>query len=295
MGPRVLGMAITQLNFWVNTNLGSRILVEGVVAALDIGWRLMLLPQGIFAQAIATVLFPSFSAQAAREEREAMRTTVRTALQFLCYLTLPATVGLIVLRKPLVALFFMRGAFDNRSVSMAAWALAWYAVGLVAHSALEVVTRAFYALHDTATPVWVGAGAMSLNVGLSLWFRALFEQLGARYLDAYQPWMPMGGLALANSLATILETLTLTWLLRRRLGGLDSRLAWASLWRAMLGAAAMCGVLYVFLHLVPAQSAWVSGGGGIVVGAGAFVLCTIFLRSPELDLVLAAVRRRSAR
>ena len=295
MGPRVLGMAITQLNFWVNTNLGSRIRVEGVVAALDYGWRLMLLPQGIFAQAIATVLFPSFSAQAARGERDAMRATVLTALQVLFYLTLPATVGLIVLRKPLVELFFMRGAFGSRAVAMAAWALAWYAVGLVAHSALEVVTRAFYALHDTATPVWVGAGAMSLNVGFSLWFRALFEQLGARHLDAYQPWMPMGGLALANSLATILETLTLTWLLRRRLGSLGGGRAWASLWRVMLGAAAMCGVLYAYLRLVPVQSPWVLSGGGILIGAGTFVLCTILVRSPEISLVLAAVRRRPAR
>ena len=115
---------------------------------------------------------------------------------------------------------------------MVAWALAWYAVGLVAHSELEVVTRAFYALHDTATPVWVGGGAMTLNIGLSLLFRWLFERLGVQHLPLYQPWMPLGGLALANSLATILETLTLTWLLRRRLSGLGGKRFWASLWRS---------------------------------------------------------------
>jgi putative peptidoglycan lipid II flippase len=295
MGPRVLGLAITQVNFLININIGSRVGAEGVVAALTSGWLLMLLPQGIFAQAIATVLFPSFSAQAAREEQHAMRQTLMAALQVLLYLTLPATVGLIVLRRPLVELFFMRGAFDARAVSMVAWALAWYAVGLVAHSELEVVTRAFYALHDTATPVWAGGGAMTLNVGLSLLFRWLFERWGVQLLPQYQPWMPLGGLALANSLATILETLSLTWLLRRRLGALGSRAFWASLWRSMLGAVAMYAVLIGLLRFVPAQSAWIRGGGGIILGGGVYLLSTALLRSPELGFVLAAIRRRRLR
>ena len=292
MGPRILGLAVTQVNFLVNINIGSRLGVEGVVAALNSGWLLMLLPQGIFAQAIATVLFPSFSAQAARKEQHAMRETLITALQVLLYLTLPATVGLIVLRKPLVELFYMRGEFDARAVNMVAWALAWYAVGLVAHSELEVVTRAFYALHDTATPVWVGGGAMTLNIGFSLLFRWLFERWGVRHLPLYQPWMPLGGLALANSLATILETLTLTWLLRRRLIGLGGSSFWASLWRSTLGATAMCAVLLGLLRLLPAQSAWILGGGGIVIGGGVYLLSTALLRSPELGFVSSAIRRR---
>jgi putative peptidoglycan lipid II flippase len=295
MGPRVLGLAITHLNFWVNTNLGSRIPVEGVVTALNSGWLLMLLPQGIFAQAIATVLLPSFSAYAAREERGAIRSTLRSAIQVLVYLTLPSTIGLIVLGRPLVELFLMRGEFGPRAVDMASWALAWYAVGLVAHSVLEVVTRAFYAMHDTATPVWVGGGAMALNVVLSLLFGWLFEWIGTRYGTLYQPWMPLGGLALANSAATILETLTLTWLARRHLDGLDGRRLWASLWRTTVGAAAMCGALLAYVRWMPVRSAWVLGGGGIVVGAGTFGLLTLLLRSPELALVRDAVRRRLGR
>jgi putative peptidoglycan lipid II flippase len=295
MGPRVLGLAITQLNFWVNTNLGSRIPVEGVVTALNLGWYLMLLPQGIFAQAVAIVLLPSFSAQAAREERGAIRSMLRSAIQVLVYLTLPSTIGLIVLGRPLVELFLMRGAFDTRAVAMVAWALAWYAVGLIAHSALEVVTRAFYAMHDTATPVWVGGGAMALNVALSLLFRWLFEWVGARSPTLYQPWMPLGGLALANSVATILETLTLTWLVRQRLDGLEGRLLWASLWRTTIGAAIMCGALLAYARWMPVRSAWILGGGGIALGVGTFGLSTLLLRSPELELILTAVRRRLGR
>jgi len=302
MGPRALGMAITQLNFWVNTNLGSRIGVEGVVSALNFGWLLMLLPQGIFAQAIATVLFPSFSAQVALNERHALRATLLLALQVVIYLTLPATVGLIVLRKQFVEMFFMRGAFDSRDVAMAASALAWYAVGLVAHSALEIITRAFYALHDTATPVWVGGGAMALNVGLSLLFQSLFERVGRRWAGyvnflpmSYQPWMPLGGLALANSLATILETLTLSWLLCRRLAGWNGKRFKASLWRTTSSATAMGGALLIFMRLAPAQNTWVLGGGGILVGVGSYFLTSLLLRSPELGFAWATIRRRHSR
>ena len=292
MGPRVLGIAVTQLNFWVNINLGSRIPVEGVVSALTYGWMLMLLPQGIFAQSIAVVLFPSFSAQAARAERAEMRSALAAAIRALLYLTLPASIGLIVLGKPLIELLFMRGAFDMRAVDMVAWALTWYAVGLVAHSVLEVVTRAFYALHDTATPVWVGGGAMALNVGLSILFVWAFERIGVRVLDAYEPWMPLGGLALANSLATIGETLVLAFMLRGRLGGLDGRQLLSSAWRMGLAVLVMAGALYAYLQLAPVRSPWLLGGTGMLLGMGVFGISTLLLRSPELDLVLAAVRRR---
>jgi putative peptidoglycan lipid II flippase len=295
MGPRVLGMAITQLHFWVNINLGSRIGIEGVVAALNFGWLIMLLPHGIFAQAIATVLFPSLSAQVARKEQSALRATLLSALQVVLYLTLPTTVGLIVLRKPFVEMFFLRGAFDSKAVSMVSWALAWYAVGLVAHSELEIVTRAFYALHDTATPVWVGGGAMALNVGFSLTLSWLFERLGKSTLATYQPWMPLGGLALANSLATTLETATLIWLLYRRLGGLEGRRLWASAWRITLSAAAMGGTILAFATLAPTQNAWASGAGGITIGVSTYLVSTFLLRSPELTFVLSAIRRKLSR
>jgi putative peptidoglycan lipid II flippase len=296
MGPRVLGLAITQLHFWVNLNLGSRIPVEGVNSALTWGWLLMLLPQGIFAQAIATVTFPSFSARAARQERDTLRTSIVSVLGVVLYLTLPATAGLILLRQPLVEMFFKRGAFDSRDVAMVSWALAWYALGLVAHSALEIVTRAFYALHNTVTPVWVGGVAMALNVGFSLSFSRAFEWAGVHHWPhAYQPWMPLGGLALANSLATTLETLTLAWLLRRRLAGLDGRRLWASLWRIAVSTAVMGVAIGVFMRLAPTRNAWILGGGGIAIGAGAFFLATLLLRSPELAWGIDAVRHRLSR
>jgi putative peptidoglycan lipid II flippase len=295
MGPRILGLAITQLNFWVNINLGSRLGVQGIVSALKLGFSLMLLPQGVFAQAIATVLFPSFSAQAARQDQDALQAMLRSASQAVLYLTLPSTVGLILLRRPVVGMFFQRGSFDQQDAAMVAWALAWYTVGLVAHSQLEIVTRAFYALHDTTTPVLVGGGAMALNVAFSLAFSQLFAWIGTRYAPGYQPWMPLGGLALANSAATILETTTLNGLLRRRLGRPGARSLWASTWRIVLSAALMAGVLLAFLRLVPTENPWILGSSGAALGAATFVLATLVLRSPEPASVLAALSRRRSR
>ena len=288
MAPRVLGLAITQLNFWINTNLGSRIAVAGVVTALTFAWQLMLLPHGVFAQAIATVLLPSFSAQAARDEGETFRETLLAALRAVLYLSLPATIGLILLREQFVEMLFMRGAFDRTDVAMAAWGLAWYALGLVAHSELEIVTRAFYALHDTATPVWIGGGAMALNLALSLLLRWVFERLGLGGAS----WAPLGGLALANSLATTLETLALSLVLYRRLEGWSVRSLLASAWRTAASAGIMGCALWLWLRMVPTANPWIVGGGGIVLGGACFALASVLLRSPEVAMARAALQRR---
>jgi putative peptidoglycan lipid II flippase len=178
---------------------------------------------------------------------------------------------------------------------MVAWALIWYAVGLVAHSLLEIVTRAFYALHDTMTPVWVGGGAMLLNLVLSIGFASAFETVGRRY-GGYRPWMPLGGLALANSLATILETATLSLLLRRRLAAEGVPDAGrGSVWRTVSGSAAMAALVWAFLRLSPTGNAWLLGGGGALVGLGSYVGVTLLLRSPEPRFAWEAVRRRLAR
>ena len=105
-------------------------------------------------------------------------------------------------------------------------------------------------------------------------------------------WMALGGLALANSIATILETVLLAWLLRNRLDGLGGKAFWASLWRSVLGVTALCAALLGFQALLPDANAWLLGGGGVVIGGAVYLGVTALLRSPELEVVLAAVRRR---
>ena len=276
LGPRVLGMAAVQLNFWMNTNLASR-LPDGAarVTALNYAWLLMLLPQGVFALSIANAVFPTFSAQAARGDRDALRETLATLLRLVLFVSIPASLGLFLLRTPLIQLLFQRGEFTAASTDITAYALQFYALGLFAHSALEIVTRAYYALHDTLTPVLYGAAAMLANILLSLVF------IGA---------LGHGGLALANTLATTMEMAILVAILRRRLGGLGEEL-WNSLARTLSATAVMALVLMGLLLVLPPLPGALVALVGVSVGALSFILAALLLRAPEMLTVQAILSR----
>jgi putative peptidoglycan lipid II flippase len=271
MAPRVLGLAAVQINFLVNTILASG-LVEGSLAALNFGWLLMLLPQGIFAQSVATAAFPTFSAQAAKGQRPEMRSALAATLRAVLYLAVPAAVGLIVLSQPLVQLVFERGAFTETSTTMVAGALALYSLGLPAHSIVEIVVRAFYAMHDTKTPVAVGIGTMGLNVLLSIVLIRVFDLVG---------WMALGGLALSNSLATTAEMIVLLVLIRRRLQGLEGQRAASSLVRIGLASALMGLVASSLAWVLADQSIWLLAGSAVAVGVAVYVGASLLLGTPE--------------
>lgn len=282
MLPRVVGLAAVQLNFLVNTILASG-LVPGSLSALNYAWLLMLLPQGVFAQAVATAAFPTFSSQAARGEQAAMRSTLSATLRAVLYLALPAAVGLILIRDPLVQLVFERGAFTATSREMVAWALALFALGLPAHSVVEIVVRGFYAMHDTKTPVAVGIGAMGLNVILSLAFIAAFRAAG---------WMTLGGLALSNSLATTAEMVVLLALIRRRLDGLEGRRMASSVARIGLAAAVMGGVIAWLASRLAGTHVLLMTGVAIAVGLAVYGGVSVALGAPEPLAVWGMVRSR---
>lgn len=284
MAPRLLGVAVVQLNFWINTRLASRF-VEGSVIALVLAFSLMLMPQAAIAQSIAIAAMPTLSAQVALGKLNEMRASLAASLRGALLLSIPASVGLIVLRKPVVELLYQRGEFDERSTQLVAWALLWFVAGLVGHTVVEILSRAFYSLHDTRTPVLVGIVAMSLNILFSYGFSGLFIRLG---------WMPHGGLALANSLATGLEACGLVFLMRRRLNRLDGKLIFEGMAKAGLATLAMALSLWGWLAWSAGQPAWLVAGGGIGIGAVVFGICIALLGVREVQLVLGAVKRRVA-
>lgn len=265
MGPRVIGLAAVQINFLVNTILASG-LAGGRLSALNYAWLLMLLPQGIFAMAVSTAAFPTLSRQAAEDALAKMRDTFSATLRIILFLTVPAAVGLIILRRPLVTLLLQRGAFDASSTEVVAWTLQFFALGLVAHAGVEITSRAFYALHNTKTPVLVSIAAMAVNLALSL---LLIRPLA------------QGGLALSNSIATILEMIVLLALLRPHLGGLMGPQLARSAAHTLLSALVMAAVLGLWL-----RSAWVGAlrwqaVGGIVVGGITYLATSLLSGSPE--------------
>jgi putative peptidoglycan lipid II flippase len=285
MGPRVLGLFFVQMHFLVNTILASG-LAAGSLSALNYAFLLMLLPQGIIAQAIATAAFPTFSAQYAAGQPDALRRTVSQTLRTVIFLSIPAAAMLFMLDRATIGVLFEHGEFTAQSTQLVVFALQFYLLGLVAHSALEIIVRAFYAVQNTLTPVTVGVGAMIANIGLSL--------LLVRPLS-------FGGLALANSIATTLEMLLLLWLLHRRLGGVHGRSLAATALRSAAAAAVMAGVLWLWVQwspgLLPGDAAddWLTTIGGILLGFAVYALAGWLLRSEELVLVWAMVRRRVRR
>ncbi len=282
MAPRLLGVAIVQLNFIVNTILASS-QPSGSLAGISYAWVLMYMPQAAIAQSIAIAALPTFSAQVALGKLREMRSALAATLRGILLLSVPASLGLILLRKPLVTLLYQRGAFDSHSTDLVAWALLWYAIGLVGHSIVEIISRAYYALHDTKTPVFIGSIAMSLNVVFSLFFSKLFLQIG---------WAPHGGLALANSLATALEMVGLLILMRKRLGGLEGSRVKNGLWQATAGGGLMSIAILLWLKVTVEMSDWLIALGGVLVGIIIYGLTTLVLKVPEVATILAVIKIR---
>jgi putative peptidoglycan lipid II flippase len=281
MGPRLLGVAVVQLNFWVNTRLASS-MVEGSVIGITLAFALMLMPQAAIAQSIAIAAMPTFSAQVALGKLDEMRSALASSLRGALLLSIPASVGLLLLRVPVITLLYQHGRFTERSTQLVAWALLWYAAGLVGHSLVEILSRAYYSLHDTLTPVLVGAGAMSLNVLFSLVFSHWFELAG---------WMPHGGLALANSLATALEAGVLVVLMRRKLSGLKGRYILDGALRAAAATLVMGLVLWLWIDKLQ-QPAWLVGLGGVGLGSLVFGMVALALGIREFQSGVQLVMRR---
>jgi putative peptidoglycan lipid II flippase len=282
IGPRLLGVAVVQINAVVNAMLATA-QPEGSLTAIKYAWAIMTMPQVVIAQAIAIAALPTFSAQFARGELSGMRASLAATLRGVILLALPATLGLILLREPVIAVLFQHGEFDAHSTQLVSWALLWYTAGLVGHSVVEIVSRAFYAMHDTKTPVLVGTVAMSLNLLFSILFSDWFERLG---------WMPHGGLALANSLATALEMVGLLYFMRRRLNGLDGRFLMAGVWPALLATLAMSLTLWGWLALSAGRSIWLVAGGGVLLGGAVFGLGVLGLGVGEARVLLRAAGAR---
>ena len=257
------------MHFLVNTILASG-LNEGSLSSLNYAWLLMLLPLGVFAQAIATASFPTLSAQIAAGQSAAMRATFG---QISAHRLLPHHPGrhgaLPAARAGDSDCSSSAASSPRKARPMVAYALQFYALGLVAHSAVEITVRAFYALHNTWTPVLVGVAAMSLNIALSL-----------LWVDA----LGYGGLALANTTATTLEMLFLLWLLRRRMHGLDGRRLAGTIARSIAAATAMAASLWLWIAwLEPRQpSAWLVALGGLALAAVIYLGSSALLGSREL-------------
>jgi putative peptidoglycan lipid II flippase len=223
MAPAIIGLSATQLNILINNILASQ-LEEGSPSWINYAFRLMQLPIGVFGVAVATVNLASVSRSAAAGRMHEFRDTLGTSLRLVAFLTLPATVGLVALREPIINLLYEHGRFTHDDTLRTADVLMAYALGLYAYAAVKVLAPAFYALQATRVPLLASFSAVACNITANL---LLYKTLGAP------------GLALGTSIGAIVNVLLLYGFFVRRWGSLqEGRLLWHLL-RVVLAASVM--------------------------------------------------------
>ncbi len=280
MLPAVFGAAVYQINIIVGRMLAT-MLPEGSVSYLYYADRLVQFPLGVFAISGAMAVLPSLSRQAAARDYEAVADTFVYSMRLTFFITLPAMIGLIVLREPIVKLLFQRGQFDVEAVRMTAQALMLYAIGLWAVSAVRIVVSVFYALSDTRTPVRIAVIATLANIVFSL---ALMGPLSH------------GGLALATSLSAVLNFGLLMLALQVKLGQLGLAALAAAVFRITIYSGLMgLAVWQVSGILIPADAGFVRLLSGLLASIGVGVACYVFFayigRCDELNSLLMIFRR----
>lgn len=274
--PFIVGSAAGQINLLVDRVLASG-LAEGSISALNFAVRVMQLPLGIFAGAAATAAYPFLAEQAAGENANDLRRTFSEGLRMLWFIVFPLSMGLVVLGQPIIRLLFERGAFDAAATQMTAVALLYYSLGIFAHAANALLVRVYFALQDIATPVKLGLLAVGLNIVLNL--------ILVRYLAH-------GGLALASSIAAMVNCLLLAHHLRRRLGHLDGqrivrsagKFAAASLVMGVMVAAAY-SYSASFFDAALLTHRLLQVGGLIALGGAVYLGAAALLRTEELARV----------
>ncbi len=288
MGPSMIAASTTQFNVLVNSMFAST-LGDGPIYWLSIAFRLMQLPLGLFGVALGTVTLPLLSRLVAAGQMTAVRSELARAMRLALLLTIPSTVGLVMLADPIISVLYQHGKFNAHEAAQAAGALQFYAIGLAGYAALKVLVNAFYALDRRKTPMLVSFLAVGLNLLLN-WLFTFRLGWGHR------------GLAFSTGCIATFNFLLLYALMRRHLDGLESRRMLVMLGKVAIAAAALAAVCAVSSHWLlagwetqPFPSKLGALLGTIVVGALVFAGCGAALHIEEIKELQAAVKRRLSR
>ncbi|MFH0739042.1 MAG: murein biosynthesis integral membrane protein MurJ [Candidatus Omnitrophota bacterium] len=231
MVPRLFSSAIYQLNNFVDSIFGSlaTIVGEGGVAVLYFAYRLIQFPLGIFSNALSQAILPELSAQALEDGQDNLKRTLSFGLRAVFFVMLPASVGFIVLSRPIILGLFGGGRFDNYSAAMTADALLFYSLGLVAYGTTKILQTCFFALKDTLTPAKVSVISLVMNIILNA--ALMFP-------------MKLSGLALATSISGIITTLILFFILQKKLHVFNSKEILISFVRILVASITMGAICF---------------------------------------------------
>jgi putative peptidoglycan lipid II flippase len=297
MVPAILGNAAVQINVMVNTNFASTLYdphrgYDGPVSWLSYAFRFMQLPLGLFGVAMASATLPSISRSAAAGDLNEFRTTLSKSLGMVFLLTLPSSVGLVVLGKSIIGAIYQGGKFELYDTQQTALALSCYAIGLAGYAALKVLNPAFYALGDARTPMLISLASIVINYATSV------TMIRVAHLGP-------AGLAMSTSVVALFGFVALFAILRGRIGGVHGRALAAGIFRVSVASAAMGAAVLVATH---AMERWLGASQlarladlavSIPLGLGVFYGMCRLLGVSELDLAIRAftapIRRRLVR
>jgi putative peptidoglycan lipid II flippase len=287
MGPAIIGGAAVQVNVLVNTNFATSIPGgSGPVSWLNYSIRLMQFPIGVFGVAIATATLPSISRSAALKDMSEFRHTLAGSIRLAFLLTIPSTVGLIVLGRPIISLIYEHRAFGPNDTDHTAAALACYAIGLAGYAAIKILAPAFYALNDSRTPMMVSLLSMAINFVMN--------------------WMLVGvlqerGLALSTSTVALMNFVLLYVVMQRRISGIEGRRTAITIAK-ILAASALMGVVCWFISNKIATVAGVTVAAklanvvaSVSLGGLVFYVAASALGVSELKLATKTIVRRLSR
>lgn len=279
--PTILGSAVYQINVFVGTILASY-LPKGSVSFLYYADRVVELPLGVFAFAVGTAALPSFSEHVSLGNLENLKKAISFSLRLILFIAIPATIALIALHVPIISVLFQRGAFDARSTLMTAEALFYYAVGLWAFSVIRIIDSAFFSIQDRKSPLKVAFVSIFVNVACSIILMFPLKH---------------GGLALATSIASAVNVIILSLILKKRIGVFLDAEFYHSLLRTLLSSLMMWGALIIIRFLMrwnnsaPFQARLSFLAVSIAVGLVAFLMSSWLLKNRELIMLMEAVKR----
>ena len=286
--PRFFGLGISQINFFVDTFfVNAPRMPRGSLTALYVADRVMELVLGGYAIAVATAILPIMSHQAAANNYEGLKRTLTFAVRIVAYITIPAGMGLMVLREPIIRMLFQHGQFVAESTRLTARPLLYYAIGLPALACVKLIVPAFYSAHDTKTPVIVASCSFVLNIVLNIIF---LEFLFKRFQN--------GGPALATALATFFDFFTLFLIFRVRYGPLGSMEIFRSIGKISVCTLIMGAGCLIANHYVNMTLQWNFFSQllvfiGLISGATVlYIGLTWLFRCPEIEEVYGIATRR---
>jgi putative peptidoglycan lipid II flippase len=190
MGPRAVGLAAGQFNFFITTYFASKI-SSSAINDLTFAWTIAVMPLGLFGMALATAVFPRLAEQVAGDDHGGMATTISRVFRIIMFTTIPAAIGLALVASPVTTLLLQRGEFGADNAAIVSSTLVFYSLGIIPLAGIEIHSRAFYALGDTRTPVGLAVFAVGVNLLLSalLWFDYQHEGLAtAVAIAAWIEW-----------------------------------------------------------------------------------------------------------